>query len=278
MVFQLGWFSTGRDEAARGLLEVVMDHISEGTIPAEIAYAFCNRGKGEALESDRFIQFVEALGIRPLLFSSKAFLPSLRERDRETWRVRYHQEVKKRIRDYPTDAIVLAGYMLIVSQPLCEAFSIINLHPAEPGGPKGTWQEVIWELIRRRAFRTGVMIHLVTKDLDEGPPITFATFPIQGPGFDPLWRDFDLKLRHRTFAQISQEEGESNLLFKEIRDQGIRRELPLIVMTLKALAEGRVRIDKGKVLDERGKEIAGICLNQEVEEGLLKQAPDSKHQ
>jgi hypothetical protein len=65
------------------------------------------------------------------------------------------------------------------------------------------------------------------------------------------------------------EEGESNLLFKEIRRQGVRRELPLIVMTLKALSEGKVRIERGKVLDEMGKEIQGICLNKEVEEYLL---------
>jgi len=48
----------------------------------------------------------------------------------------------------------------------------------------------------------------------------------------------------------------------------VRRELPLIVMTLKALSEHRVAIRDGKVLDDKGKEIEGICLNNEVEKYL----------
>jgi len=270
MVYRLGWFSTGRDEAARELLGIVVEHISKGKIPAEIRYVFCNRERGESSESDRFIQFVEALEIPLFLFSSRDFLPSLRKKDLETWRILYHQEIEKRLCDFPVDIIVLAGYMLIVSPPFCEAFSIINLHPAAPKGPSGTWQEVIWKLIQKRAEETGVMMHLVTKDLDEGPPITFVTFSIKGPDFDRLWEDLSSKLKLHSLHQLMETEGESNSLFKEIRRQGIRRELPLIVMTLKALSENRVRIEKGKVLDDRGKEVEGICLNNEVEKYLEK--------
>ncbi len=270
MVFRIGWFSTGRDEAARELLQIVVEHISKGMIPAEIRYIFCNRERGESLESDRFIQFAEDLKIPLILLSSKDFLPSLRKNDLETWRTLYHQEIEKQLCDFRVDTIVLAGYMLIVSPPFCEAFSIINLHPAAPNGPAGTWQEVIWQLIKRRASETGVMMHLVTKDLDKGPPITFVTFPIRGPDFDPLWGDFDSKLKRDSFHKLVKKEGEGNLLFKEIRKHGVRRELPLIVMTLKALSEGRVRIEKGKVVDEKRREIEGICLNKEVEEYLEK--------
>ncbi|MEW6376055.1 MAG: formyltransferase family protein [Thermodesulfobacteriota bacterium] len=268
MVFRVGWLSTGRDEAAGELLKIVVEHISKGIIPAEIRYVFCNREKGESPESDRFIEFAKALGIPVILLSSRDFLPSLREKDKETWRISFHQEVTNRIKGYPVDTIVLAGYMLIMSQLFCETHPMINLHPAEPKGPKGTWQEVIWQLIEKRATRTGVMMHVVTKDLDEGPPITFVNFPIQGPGFDSLWKDFDEKLKHCSFQELVKEEGEENPLFKEIRKQGVRRELPLIVMTLKTLAGKKVRIEKGKILDERGNESEGICLNKEVEEYL----------
>jgi phosphoribosylglycinamide formyltransferase-1 len=268
MVYRIAWFSTGRDEAAKELLQIVAEQISKGMIPAEIRYVFCNRDRGEAIESDRFIAFVTSLGIPILLFSSKDFLPSLREKDKEEWRKLYHQEIAKRVQNFPVDAIVLAGYMLIVSPSFCESFPIINLHPAAPGGPKGTWQEVIWTLIRQRATETGVMMHLVTKDLDEGPPITFVTFPIRGRDFDRLWDDLDRKLKNRSLLQLVKEEGEHNPLFQEIRRQGVQRELPLIVMTLKALVEKRVRIEKGKVVDEKGNEIEGICLNEEVEEYL----------
>jgi phosphoribosylglycinamide formyltransferase-1 len=269
MAYRIGWFSTGRDEAARELLQIAAEQISKGMIPAEMRYVFCNRDRGEAIESDRFIALAASLGIPILLFSSKDFLPSHREKDKEEWRKLYHQEIAKRVQNFPVDAIVLAGYMLIVSPSFCESFPIINLHPAAPGGPKGTWQEVIWTLIQKRATETGVMMHLVTKDLDEGPPITFVTFSIRGMDFDRLWDDLERKLKNRSLQQLVKEEGECNPLFQEIRRQGVRRELPLIVMTLKALAEKRVRIVEGKIIDEKGNEIEGFCLNDEVE-GYLK--------
>jgi phosphoribosylglycinamide formyltransferase-1 len=268
MSFRIGWFSTGRDEAARSLLKIVLDHISKGTIPAEICYVFCNRERGESLESDRFIQWVESMEIPLILLSSRGYLPSLRQRDKEDWRASYHREIAKRIQNLSVNLIVLAGYMLIVSPAFTEAFSIINLHPAEPKGPKGTWQEVVWALIEKKAVQTGVMMHLVTKDLDEGPPVTYVTFPIKGPKFDRLWKDYDQKLKRRSFSQLVEEEGEDNPLFKEIRREGVRRELPLIVMTLRALAERRVRVEKGNILDAKGDKIEGFCLNKEVEEYL----------
>jgi phosphoribosylglycinamide formyltransferase-1 len=271
MVFQIGWFSTGRDEAARDLLQIVVDHISKGIIPAKIRYVFCNRERGESSESDRFIQLVEAMSIPLILLSSRDYLPSLRQKDMEEWRISYHQEITERIQNLPVNIIVLAGYMLIVSPAFCEVFPIINLHPAAPKGPKGTWQEVIWTLIEKRDVQTGVMMHLVTKDLDEGPPVTYVTFPIRGSQFDPLWKDVDLKLKNRSFQQWVKEEGENNPLFKEIRREGVRRELPLIMMALKTLAEKRVRVEMGKILDEKGNEIGGFCLNKEVEEYLLKE-------
>ncbi len=268
MGFKIGWFSTGRDKAARDLLQIVVDHLSKGVIRGEISFVFCNREKGESVESDRFMEWVDFQGLPLISFSSKRFLPSQRERDLERWRVQYHHEVKKRIRPYRVDLIVLAGYMLIVSPSFCESFRIINLHPAAPGGPQGTWQEVIWSLIQERAVESGVMIHLVTKDLDQGPPITFVTFPIVGGRFSFLWQDLEIKLRDQSLEELIQKEGEKNPLFREIRMEGVKRELPLLVLTLKAFAEGKVRIEKGKVLNEKGEEISGICLNQEVEQYL----------
>lgn len=270
MVYRLGWFSTGRDEAAIELLRIVAEHISKGMIPAEIRYVFCNRERGESVESDRFIHFVESLKIRLFLLSSREFFPTLREQDKEAWRNSYHEEIARRLQDVPVDTIVLAGYMLIVSPSFSESFPIINLHPAAPNGPKGTWQEVIWALLQKRASETGVMMHLVTKDLDEGPPITFVTFSIKGGEFNRFWDEWDKKLKRGSFQQWVRKEGESNPLFNEIRRQGVRRELPLIVMTLKALSENRVRIENGNVYDDKGKRIDGICLNDEVEEYLKK--------
>ena len=79
--------------------------------------------------------------------------------------------------DYHPDICVLAGYMLILSEEMHHRFPFLNLHPALPDGPIGTWQEVTWELIDRRATRTGAMIHLATEALDRGPVVSYCTVP-----------------------------------------------------------------------------------------------------
>ncbi len=50
------------------------------------------------------------------------------------------------------------------------------------------------------------------------------------------------KLRTKTLKQIKAEEGQEEPLFKRIREDGARRELPLIVATIRAFADGRVKI------------------------------------
>jgi len=270
MTYTMGWFSTGRDEAARELLQRVYENISNGVIPGRIGYVFCNRRPGETLESDRFIELAKTLDIKVTFLSSSEFDPHLRLASPEIWRAKYHAEVMNKVQKYGAEVIVLAGYMLIVSPEVCRRYTMINLHPARPGGPKGTWQEVIWQLIENRASETGVMMHLVTEQLDEGPPITYCTFPIRGEGFDPLWADLESKLTKKSMADIIGEEGEGNPLFKEIRRQGVRREVPLIIFTLRALAKGRIRVIEGKIIDDKGEEVGSILLNDEIEGYLRK--------
>ena len=108
-----------------------------------------------------------------------------------------------------------------------------------------------------------------------GPPSPLSPSPSRGREFDRLWEDLDVKLKNHSFHGLIREEGEDNPLFKEIRRHGVRRELPLIVMTLKALSEKRVRVEKGKVLDERRREIEGICLNEGVERFLANKGDDN---
>ncbi|UCD71492.1 MAG: hypothetical protein JSW70_00465 [Syntrophobacterales bacterium] len=272
MNYTMGWFSTGRDEAARELLQAVYENISSGVIPGRIGYVFCNRRPGETLESDRFIELAKMLDVKVIFLSSSEFDPHLRLASTEIWRAKYHEEVMNRVQKYGAEVIVLAGYMLIVSPEMCRRYTMINLHPARPGGPKGTWQEVIWQLIENRGSETGAMMHLVTSELDAGPPLTYCTFPIRGGIFNPFWDDLESKLAEKSMAEIIADEREENPLFKEIRRQGVRREVPLIIFTLKALAEGRLTVTEGKVVNEKGEEIGAVLLNNEIKGYLRKMA------
>ena len=259
---KLGWFSTGRDKAARDLLTVAQRSIALGEIQAEIAFVFCNREPGESKQSDMFHRLVKNYGLPLITFSSKDFKA---ERG-EGWRPAYDDEVMKQLKKFDADLNVLAGYMLIISEGMCRKYDMINLHPAAPGGPKGSWQEVIWQLIEGKAKETGVMMHLVTPELDEGPPVAYCTFSIRGEPFDKYWREID----GQSIEEIEQNQGENNRLFKLIRKQGLAREFPLIIATLKAFSRGKVRIKRGKVVGADGRPLKGYNLTRQINRMLKK--------
>ncbi len=266
-MYRFGWWSTGRDRDALNLFDAVYDACSSGVIPGEFSYCFVSRGRGESAESDALISRIEECGIPVVLFSARDFQPELRKSNREQWRNRYHHEVLQKVRAFDAGAVVLAGYMWVVSPEVCGAFPIINLHPAEPDGPAGTWQEVIWELLEKRAGHTGVMMHLVTPELDKGPPVSYCRFSIRGGSWEPLWKEFESELESAGSIQALKEKfGESLPLFAEIRRQGVKRELPLIVHTLRALAKGEFSIRDGVLYDASGKKLKGPWdLTAEIE-------------
>ncbi|MDY6854307.1 MAG: formyltransferase family protein [Thermodesulfobacteriota bacterium] len=271
MVFRIGWFSTGRDKAARDLLHTICDCIDTKDIRARISFVFCNRKFGENKESDKFIRMVREYGIDLVCFSSRDFKPKMRSRVRKDpdilkrWRTEYNDEIIEMLAKYTSDLNILAGYMQIVSKKMCDTLDMINLHPAAPGGPSGSWQEVIWKLIESKSDKTGVMIHLVTEVLDQGSPVTFCTFPIRGPLFDTLWDELYQALEIKDLSRIKKDEGEKNKLFKEIRRQGFRRELPLLLQTIKEFADRKLRIKDKSVFIGDGVLEGGLCLSKEID-------------
>ena len=270
-MYGIGWFSTGRGQGSLNLLNAMVAAIKSGRVPAEIGFVFCSREPGDAEGSDRYIRQVQDYGLPIVCFSSKRFNPELRRQGSTDpaalarWRLEYDREVMQRLGSPDVSITVLAGYMLVLGPEMCAAHAMVNLHPAAPTGPAGTWQEVIWELIRQRAAESGNMMHLVIEELDKGPPITYGTFPIRGAGFDPLWAGLDEAIKHKTLQEIAREQGESNPLFAKIRQEGARREIPLVVQTIKAFADGQLRLENRSII-AGGKPLAGPhCLNEAIE-------------
>jgi len=244
-LLNIGWFSTGRDEAARQLLQAVQESISTGAIKGEISLVFSNREPGESRESDLLFELVHSYGIPLMYFSYKKFKASIE--GQEDWRPKYDREVARRIVKFSPSLCVLAGYMLIIGEELCQKYNMINLHPAPPGGPTGSWQEVIWTLIANEAEEAGAMMHLVTPQLDRGPVISYCLFPIKGKPFDQCWQRND-----------------KETLFKLIRQHELAREFPLIISTLKAMSQGEIAIRNGKILDAQGESIDGYDLSSKI--------------
>jgi folate-dependent phosphoribosylglycinamide formyltransferase PurN len=238
------------------------DEIEKDNVKAKIEFVFCSREPGDAEGSDTFIKLVESYRIPLVCLSSKRFKASGGEYLSPQWRLEYDREGMRRLKGYNPDLCVLAGYMLIVSPEMCQHYKMINLHPAAPDGPTGTWQEVIWKLIETKATETGVMMHLVTPELDKGPPVTYCKFSIRGELFDKHWEE----IKGLSLKEIEAKQGEDNPLFKIIRQEGMKRELPLVVATAKAFSEGRVRIEKDEVVDSRGNPIKAYSLTKEIDE------------
>ena len=191
-------------------------------------------------------------------------------RDGETlpaWRRDYDAAVAQLLSAYDWDLGVLAGYMLIFTDVVCERWPLINLHPAAPGGPVGTWQQVVWQLIEAKATGSGVQCFVATPELDQGPTVTFCRYSLRGGDLDGLWE------RHggRTIEELKAE-GEANPLFHAVRARGVIREMPLLLETLRALTDRDVQIETHKsgfqVVDAGGKATKGLDISRVVEASL----------
>jgi folate-dependent phosphoribosylglycinamide formyltransferase PurN len=270
MTLRLGWFATARGKTSARLLAAAQDAIEGGDLDAEIAVVFCNREPGEDDNSDSFIRQVQASGIPIVCLSSRDFRrargekPVRKGEPLPEWRAEYDREVMRLLEPHPFDLGILAGYMLIFTSEPSRRWDLLNLHPAAPGGPKGMWQDVIWELIEQGAARAGVMMHLATPELDEGPPVTSCTYAIRGPDFDPLWQ----ALAGADLDVLKVSEGESNALFTQIRRHGVVREIPFVIETLKAFADGRIRIVDKQVVDSDGTVVSCHDLTPEIEQAV----------
>lgn len=236
-MLSIGWFSTGRGPGSRGLLQFVQDRLLSDGIDARIEFVFSNRAPGEAAGSDAFFELVDGYGLPLITHSSAQFRRRVGGMFADH-RAEYDGELRQKLAGYRPDLCVLAGYMLIAGGELCRAWPLLNLHPALPDGPTGTWQEVVWQLIEQQADRTGAMIHLATEEVDRGPVLSYVTVPIDGPALAPHWREVE----QLGLAQAKAELGEELPLFQEIRREQYRREPYLLLETLRSISQGEISI------------------------------------
>lgn len=253
MAKDFGWWTTGRDKAAVELLKVALNAISSGKINGKIKYIFLSRFPDEGIYASEIYGIASKEGIECVCFSARSFAPELKTADKQLWRERYHDAVLEQLKGFEVEYGILAGYMWVVSPAVCKQLSLLNLHPALPSGPAGTWQEVIWQLLAQRADKTGAMMHLVTPELDKGPAVTFCEFAIKGGKWNALWEEFEaIAPNSSDLSEIIRLVGEHHPLFLAIREQGERRELPLIVETMSAIASGEVEVKNGILFDRHG--------------------------
>ena len=231
----MGWVSSGGGEGSMGMLEATVDAIELGNLNAYIEFLFVNRDPGQRAATDEFMNYATAHGIEVITLSSYQFR---KERSAVPWeqlREMFDEEAAKKLTKFNPKIVIAAGYMLIAPL-LCERFKMINIHPALPGGPIGTWQDVTWALIDQKVTESGVMMNIATKEVDAGPVLSYCRYPITGVDLDWMW----FRAREESAAAIKEREGERNPLFMALRELGLPRERPLLVETLKAITGGEI--------------------------------------
>ena len=253
MTLRLGWFTTARGPGSRAMYEAVAGAIAAGELGAEFAFVFCNREHGENETTDGFFDLVEANGHPLVAQSSVGYRRSAggeRSRPGEPlppWRIEYDRRVDEALRERDFDIGVLAGYMLIFEREFVAGHSLLNLHPALPDGPTGTWRDVIRQLIRSRAGESGVMLHLAIAEVDLGPVAAYCRYPLRDAALAPLWTAIESSIDTLDDAAL-----EESALFHAIRERGVGHEAPLLLATLGEFAAGRLHARHGRVSDAAG--------------------------
>ena len=143
-------------------LQALIDAVAEGRLGARIAVVISNQPHAGGLERAR------AANIETLVIS---------HRDYAT-RAAFDAAVADALKRRSVQLVCLAGFMRLIGQPMLDAFpnAILNVHPsllpAFPGVDAQT------QALAHGVKVSGVTVHLVNKDLDEGPIIVQRTVPV----------------------------------------------------------------------------------------------------
>lgn len=148
-------------------LQAILDACRNGILPATVTAVVSSRRSAYGLQRAR-----EA-GVPALVHSFKPY------RDAGRTRAEYDADLAGLVAGYAPDWVVLAGWMLVLSNAFLQRFPnrVVNLHPALPGTFPGTDAIARAYAAYRRGEidHTGVMVHLVPDEgVDSGPVLDHA--------------------------------------------------------------------------------------------------------
>lgn len=155
---RLGVLISGRGSNLQALIDAVRD----GRLDATIAVVISNRADAAGLERAR------SAGIEAFCIDHRAS----RSRDE------HDRLVASELRARDVGLVCLAGYMRLLGAPLLEAFpnAILNVHPSLlPAFPGIDAQR---QALEHGVKVTGVTVHLVTSELDNGPIVVQRTVSV----------------------------------------------------------------------------------------------------
>jgi phosphoribosylglycinamide formyltransferase-1 len=163
-------------------LQALIDFNTDGDLGGDIVFVFSNDPKAFALKRAKKHK-IRAEFIDPLGFAS---------------RQDFEVEILKILKEEKIDLIVLAGYMFLLTPLLIGEYKdrILNIHPALLPSFKGT--HGIKDAFEYGVRISGVTVHFVDSELDNGPIIMQVPVFI---GQDEIMEKFEEKI-HKTEHKI----------------------------------------------------------------------------
>ena len=146
-------------------LQAIIDAIEDAHLQATIDSVVCNNPDAFGLQ--RAIRH----GLPALVIDHRDYAS----------RDQYESALREHLQSVGPDFIVLAGYMRILSPSFVQSFEhrILNIHPSLLPAYKGL--DTHQRALDNAESQHGVSIHLVTAELDDGPILLQASYPIE-PG------------------------------------------------------------------------------------------------
>jgi len=143
-------------------LQAIFDAVASGELHAEVHAVISNRAGAYGLQRAR------RYGVRTEILDHRQF-PT---------RERYDHALAELIDAYTPDVVVLAGFMRILTPEFVQHYHarMLNIHPSLLPRHRGLNTHA--RVLQAGDTEHGVTIHFVTPDLDSGPIIAQARFPV----------------------------------------------------------------------------------------------------
>ncbi len=178
---RLGVLISGRGSNLQALIDATRD----GRLDATIAVVISNRADATGLER------AHHAGIEALCLDHRA----------SSSRDEHDRAVAHELRARNVGLVCLAGYMRLIGAPLLETFpdAILNIHPSLLPAFPGV--DAPRQALEHGVTVTGVTVHLVTAELDNGPIVIQRTVPVMGGDTPDTLTARILVEEHRAYAE-----------------------------------------------------------------------------
>ncbi|QGG46288.1 phosphoribosylglycinamide formyltransferase [Heliorestis convoluta] len=184
MTLKIGVLASGRGSN----LQALLDAIEAGTVDGQVVLVVSDRQNAQALERAS-AKSIPAVHLSPKNYSDRAA---------------YDRALAALFKERGAEAVVLAGYMRIISKSFLEAFpeKVVNIHPALlPAFPGLHGQK---QALDYGVRYSGCTVHFVDEGMDTGPIILQAVVPVEDDDTEETLAAKILKEEHRLLPQAIQ--------------------------------------------------------------------------